>query len=145
MQFADGFILVFAVDSKSSFQTLRNLQQQVLRVKDAEIYPMVIVGNKSDLEADRQVTSTGTTNFSLDQAIVMELYAAPIVFHVEAKELAAQFGCRYVETSAKLRHNVEEAFHGVVHEVRKYQAEQHQKDRDLGLRPGSRPQRCVLQ
>jgi GTPase KRas protein len=48
---------------------------------------------------------------------------------LEARELAKDFGCRYVETSAKARHNVEEVFHGIVREIRKVRKEQRKADK----------------
>lgn len=100
MQEGDGFLLIFSLESRTSFQDLKQLQQQVLRVKDADSYPMLVVGNKSDCEKQRQVSTA------------------------EGKELAALFDCRYIETSAKLRHNVEEAFHGITREIKKYRRKQ---------------------
>ncbi|PJF19922.1 Ras-like protein [Paramicrosporidium saccamoebae] len=96
----DGFLLVFALNSKSSFQEVQKFQEQILRVKDADAFPMILVGNKSDLSAERQISAA------------------------EAKELARSFGCRYIETSAKARHNVEESFYGLVKEIQKSRQEQ---------------------
>lgn len=59
LQRGDGFLLIFAIDSRSSFQELRQLQQQILRVKNENSYPMLLVGNKSDLDAERRVAITG--------------------------------------------------------------------------------------
>lgn len=58
----DGFLLVFALNSKSSFQEIEKFQEQILRVKDAETFPMILVGNKSDLTDERQVTATGSSS-----------------------------------------------------------------------------------
>lgn len=38
----------------------------------------------------------------------------------EGKKLARDFGCRFIETSAKSRTNVENAFYEIVREIRKY-------------------------
>lgn len=38
----------------------------------------------------------------------------------EGRELAKHFGCRFIETSAKQRLNVDEAFSNLVREIRKY-------------------------
>jgi GTPase KRas protein len=56
---------------------------------------MVLIGNKCDLEADRQVSSS------------------------EGQELAKNFGCPFFESSAKTRVNVEESFYELVREIRK--------------------------
>ena len=48
------------------------------------------------------------------------------------KELARSFGCSFIETSAKSRINVENAFYDIVREIRKY-------NRDItGNTPGAR-------
>lgn len=39
---------------------------------------------------------------------------------VEGRALAASFGCKFIETSAKTRTNVDEAFYGLVREIRRY-------------------------
>jgi GTPase SAR1 family protein len=46
----------------STFKDLADLREQILRVKDTDKVPMVICGNKCDLEDDRVVSkSTGTS------------------------------------------------------------------------------------
>jgi GTPase KRas protein len=67
---------------------------------------MVLVGNKCDLETDRQVSSE------------------------EGKDLAKNFGCQFIETSAKQRIHVDEAFFEVVRDIRKYNKEQETRGHD---------------
>jgi len=43
-----------------------------------------------------------------------------IFFFVEGRDLARHFGCKFIETSAKQRINVDEAFTNLVREIRKY-------------------------
>lgn len=40
--------------------------------------------------------------------------------NAEGRDLAKHFGCRFIETSAKQRINVDEAFSNLVREIRKY-------------------------
>lgn len=61
----------------------RPSREQILRVKEDENVPFLLVGNKSDLEDRRQVSAE------------------------EAKARAEQWGVCYVETSAKTRANVD--------------------------------------
>ena len=43
------------------------------------------------------------------------------IFHkTEGKQLARSFGCKFIETSAKSRINVDNAFYDIVREIRKY-------------------------
>ncbi len=63
--------------------TVLSHREQILRVKEDENVPFLLVGNKSDLEDRRQVSAD------------------------EAKARADQWGVCYVETSAKTRANVD--------------------------------------
>lgn len=51
MRTGEGFLLVFAVNSAKSFEDIGSYREQIKRVKDAEEVPMVLVGNKCDLQA----------------------------------------------------------------------------------------------
>lgn len=62
-------------------------REQILRVKaEEDKIPLLLVGNKSDLEDKRQVSVTG------------------------AREKADEWGVQYVETSAKTRANVDKVW-----------------------------------
>lgn len=41
-----------------SFEEIYKFQRQILRVKDRDEFPMILVGNKADLELQRQVSPT---------------------------------------------------------------------------------------
>lgn len=56
MKTGQGFLLVFSITSQSSLAELAELRDQIIRIKDDDNVPIVIVGNKSDLEDDRMVT-----------------------------------------------------------------------------------------
>lgn len=100
MRSGEGFLLVYSITSRNSFEEIATFYQQILRVKDKDYFPVVIVANKSDLYAERQVSA------------------------MEGREMARQFGCPYVETSAKQRVNVDEVFGDLVREIRRYNKEQ---------------------
>jgi len=59
MRTGEGFLLVYSITSRSSFEEISTFQQQILRVKDRDYYPMVVVANKCDLEHERQVSTQG--------------------------------------------------------------------------------------
>ena len=52
---AHGFILVFAINDNDSFEGIKNYVKQIKNNKK-ESLPMILVGNKCDLENERQVT-----------------------------------------------------------------------------------------
>lgn len=60
MRTGEGFLLVYSITSRQSFEEITTFQQQILRVKDRDYFPMVVVGNKCDLEGEREVTRQGT-------------------------------------------------------------------------------------
>ena len=60
MRTGEGFLLVYSITSRQSFEEITTFQQQILRVKDKDYFPMVVVGNKCDLEGEREVTRQGS-------------------------------------------------------------------------------------
>ena len=56
MRSGQGFLCVYSITSHTSFEEIRAFREQILRVKDADRVPMVVVGNKCDLQAERKVT-----------------------------------------------------------------------------------------
>jgi len=106
MRTGEGFLLVYNVTSRATFEALRKYHSQILRVKDSASVPMILVGNKCDMEGQRQVTTQ------------------------EGRDFARSLGCRFIESSAYTKVNVDEAFFEIVREIRKYSAS------NLGKTPG---------
>lgn len=94
MRTGEGFLLVYSINSKNSLEELQSFYEQIQRVKDSDIVPVLVVGNKCDLETERQVSFE------------------------EGAALAKSFNAPFLETSAKQRINVEEAFYGLVRGIR---------------------------
>lgn len=61
MRTGEGFLLVYSITSRQSFEEIVTFQQQILRVKDKDYFPIIVVGNKCDLEHERQVSTEGTS------------------------------------------------------------------------------------
>lgn len=99
MRTGEGFLLVYSINNRQSFEEIKTFQQQILRVKDKDYFPIIVVGNKCDLDTERKVSQQ------------------------EGEELAAEFGCKFIETSARTRINVENAFYDLVREIRRYNKE----------------------
>uniref|UniRef100_A0A8R1DFL3 Uncharacterized protein n=1 Tax=Caenorhabditis japonica TaxID=281687 RepID=A0A8R1DFL3_CAEJA len=84
MKNGQGFVLVYSITAQSTFNDLMDLRDQILRVKDTDEVPMILVGNKCDLEDER------------------------VVGKDQGQNLARQFGSAFLETSAKAKINVSE-------------------------------------
>jgi len=116
MRTGEGFMLVYSITSRQSFEEITVFQNQILRVKDKDYFPMVIVGNKCDLESEREVSRQ------------------------EGEALAKQFGCKFIETSAKSRINVDKAFYDIVREIRRFNREMQGYSTGSGTTSGNGPQ-----
>lgn len=51
----EGFLLVFALNDRASFEECADLRDQIMRVHECG-RPMILVGNKSDLAAEREIS-----------------------------------------------------------------------------------------
>ena len=50
INFGQGFLLVFALNDKESFERISQKRERILKGKKGEICPMILVGNKQDLD-----------------------------------------------------------------------------------------------
>lgn len=119
MKQGQGFLLVFSICNMNSFYELAELREQIIRIKDDEDIPLVVVGNKSDME-DERVVSRG-----------------------RAFQLAQQWGHKpYYETSARRRTNVDEVFLNLSAQMlQKDAGRNHGHDQQLTTRRRERPTR----
>lgn len=95
MRDAHGFLLVFSITSMPSLQELAELREQIVQIKGGDPnVPIVLVGNKSDLEEDRVVSRS------------------------KAFQVSQAWGnVPYYETSARRRQNVSEVFVDVCRQI----------------------------
>lgn len=91
----EGFIVIYSIISYQTFTETNGFINSIYRVKDTDSFPIILVGNKCDLENKREVP------------------------YKEGLELAKNFKIPFYETSAKKRINVEEVFHDIVRIIRK--------------------------
>ncbi|ORY46614.1 ras-domain-containing protein [Rhizoclosmatium globosum] len=80
--------------SGEGFLCVFSFRDQICRVLDNDHIPFILVGNKCDLESQRKVSAR------------------------DAESRAKQWGCPYLEASAKTRVNVDESFLMLMRKIR---------------------------
>ena len=93
MHTGDGFLLVYSITDDQTFEELRSIRDQILRVHRDKKVPMMVVGNKVDLADDRAVSKE------------------------EGSRLAQEFGGSFMEVTAKEDHNVKESFVALIKKI----------------------------
>jgi len=89
----NGFILIYAIDDRSSFEEIEQFHKELVRTKGNSKVPCVICGHKCDLDDSRQISK------------------------YEGEELAHKLSCIFYETSAKSNINIDKAFESLVLEI----------------------------
>lgn len=98
VRFAEGFVLLYSITSYESFEEILAFQQNILKIKDKEYFPIILVGNHCEREDERQVSKK------------------------DGEALARSFGCGFFEASSTERINIEEAFFDLVRDIRRYKS-----------------------
>lgn len=93
--FGNAIIVVYAVDDRRSFEEINHYAESIREIVQDPAVPLLVVGNKADLQIERQVTS------------------------LEALRLATDLNALYLEISAKTGHMVDEVIASLVREVRR--------------------------
>merc|ERR1712227_117411 len=104
----DGFVFVYSIADRGSLADVEERHESLQRVKEAEdkgMPPIVVVGNKCDLENERNVT------------------------YEEGQELTKRLGetAVFFEASAKTNINVDEVFQQAARAVKKQRLQNSQK------------------
>ena len=89
---AHGIMFVYDVTNRETFKAIHMWMAEIEKYAVAGV-SKVLVGNKSDMEGDRQVT------------------------YAEGESLAKEFGIKFLESSAKNSKNVAEAFQAMAGEM----------------------------
>ncbi len=98
MRTCQGAILIYSITSCASFDRVKSFRDDLLRLKESDKMPMVVVGHKCDLEHQR------------------------IVSKAEGEELARDFDVPHREASAKLNTGVLQAIDDLIREMRAHEA-----------------------
>lgn len=86
-----GALIVYSIVDRNSFDAVNDWLEEIKRQTDCRF--VMLVGNKSDLEVSRAVT------------------------RAEGQELASKNDMLFMETSAKMSTNVDEAFTAVIKDI----------------------------
>ncbi|KAK0410657.1 hypothetical protein QR680_005257 [Steinernema hermaphroditum] len=79
-----GFVVVYSITSQQTFHDIKSMRDQIVRVKGTEHVPILLVGNKCDLQHQRQRNCAGDVR-------------------LEAQPTEAEFGLlQHLVASAKL-------------------------------------------
>lgn len=95
MRCGEGFLICYSITDRRSFQEASEYRKLIGRVRLTQDIPLVLIANKLDLSSQRAVTTE------------------------EGRSLASEFGCPFYETSACLRHYIDDVFYTLVREIRK--------------------------
>jgi len=127
IRIGEGFICMYSITTEASFQEVTNLRDKLCNITEEDEHPVVLVGNKSDLDEDREVSKE------------------------EAQELAAQFKWKFMEASAKTKTNVVEAFEEIVKSIRNHRAKIGKTEDDTTdgrgagpAKPTKKRSRCIV-
>ncbi|XP_046373683.1 GTP-binding protein Rit1-like [Haliotis cracherodii] len=99
MRKGEGFVICYSITDHRSFDEVLAYKKLIDRVRCDQDIPIVLVGNKCDLEERRKVSTD------------------------DGAALARQLRCPFYETSAVLRQCVDDVFHGLVREIRRKERE----------------------
>lgn len=109
-----GYCLVYSINSLKSFEVIKIIYEKLLDITSKVHIPIILVGNKKDLEKDRVV---------------------PIV---EGKKLAEHMNAVFMEVCAKQNSQVNEMFHNLITHV-----EQINNDLNHDNHP-EKPSKCTV-
>lgn len=110
MKNGQGFVLVYSITAQSTFNDLQDLREQILRVKDTDDVPMILVGNKCDLEEERVVGKDQVRSLLFEFCCSIRCSTRRlIIVALQGPNLARSFNnCAFLESSAKAKINVNE-------------------------------------
>eukprot|EP01100_Stratorugosa_tubuloviscum_P000816 TRINITY_DN1182_c0_g2_i1.p1 TRINITY_DN1182_c0_g2~~TRINITY_DN1182_c0_g2_i1.p1 ORF type:complete len:198 (-),score=71.12 TRINITY_DN1182_c0_g2_i1:86-679(-) len=94
LRWGNGFVVIYSITSRNSFNRINFFVDRIREVIEQDVFPLVIVGNKSDLEDKREVSVE------------------------EGRVLSQKWTCTQLEASAKLRRNIEDIFIDICRQIK---------------------------
>ena len=117
----EGFMCVFSVTSFSQFLACKDFRNQIIRTKNSEAIPFILVGNKCDLTDCREVSQG------------------------QAENLANNWKVPYIETSAKTNVNVDKVFFDLLREIHASKFNNEISHDENGLPRKPQKKKCIIQ
>ena len=100
IQDCEGFFIFYSITNRKSFEQVSDyMDKEILRVKQDNRYPVILIGTKADMESERQVSAD------------------------EGEACARYLDAAFFEVSAKTGQNVDECVHEMVRLIRKSRGE----------------------
>ena len=155
MRTGEGFLCVYAINARNSFQEISGFRDHILQVKVRVLAGSWGLGGWLSERVRRQgclpftfrpsnpfppsLPSYAQDSDKVPMVVVgnkCDLAKQRSVPEAEGRELSKSFGCPFHETSAKTHINVEESFYDLVREIRKSK---------LGAaKPAKKKKKCAL-
>jgi len=121
MKNGQGFVLTYSITAASTFQDLHEIRDQILKVKDTSDVPIILVGNKCDLDDERDIP-----------------------YHT-GENLAKSWGnCAFLETSAKAKINVNEIFVDLVRQINNKMPQEKCKSKNRRVKKRKSRFKCAI-
>ena len=102
---SDGFILVYSIDNKESFDAVKKRYERIIKLKGDQKVSIVIVGNKCDLEENRKVSREEAENFCNTNKVTFLEASALNVINVKESFLSVARGLLQINFPEKYKNN----------------------------------------
>ncbi len=103
----DGVLLVYAINEEKSFKDIEKWINKMKELKPVDKYPIVLIGNKIDLEKERVISKE------------------------KGEEIAKQYNFPFYETSAKTGDNINESFECLIDLIIQYKENEIENNEEI--------------
>ena len=101
----DGFILVYSIDNKESFESTKMRYERILKLKTDQKISIIIAGNKCDLEENRQISKEEVENYCRSHKINFLETSALKTINVKESFLCVARGLLQINFPEKYKNN----------------------------------------
>ena len=100
---SDGFVLVYSIDNKDSFESTKKRYERILKLKGDQKVAIVVAGNKCDLEESRKVSREEAENFCNSNKLTFMETSALKVINVKETFLSCARGLLQINFPEKYK------------------------------------------